>query len=37
METKSAGSPAFVMAALTSSIEALAMKAGSWAFSQMPS
>ena len=37
METKSAGKPAFVMAALTSSTDALAMKAGSCGFSQMPS
>ena len=37
IETKSGGNPAFTIAALTSSTEALAMNAGSWAFSQMPS
>ena len=37
METKSAGNPAFTIAALTSSTEALEMKAGSCGFSQMPS
>jgi hypothetical protein len=37
IETKSGGSPALTIAALTSSIDALAMKAGSCGFSQMPS
>ena len=37
IETKSAGNPAFAIAALTSSTDALAMKAGSCGFSQMPS
>ena len=37
IDTKSAGRPAFVIAAFTSSTEALEMKAGSCGFSQMPS
>ena len=37
IDTKSAGSPALTIAALTSSTEALEMKAGSCGFSQMPS
>ena len=37
IETKSAGNPAFTIAAFTSSTEALAMNAGSCGFSQMPS